>query len=206
MYIKRHNAAVMLIAEAIHKGHNGGCYTVMDACAENDTPEYSAGTRLPPWLLPGVPDDERLKMRPDLLVIPSIPLTLTAPATYQGPHDRTQHTVYILEIGYTGDLRHEKNATKLEQHQQLANRLQESGWKVQYSTAEAITLGVGGTIRRDLRPLLIKLGVTPERATRCCARLHDHAVNMLNGIVLRRRKLERELTPEGPARLRTGVG
>ena len=144
----------MLIADTIHKGRYGGCYTVLDACAKDASPEYSSGTRLPKWLLPNIPDIKRNKMRPDLLLIPTIPLTKTEQATpYNGPSDRSKHTVFVLEIGYTGDLRHdEKNEHKAKQHAKLASRLKASGWKMRYTPKEAITLGFGGTIRNDLTP------------------------------------------------------
>lgn len=217
MYIKRHNVAVQIVADAIHKGTRGGCYTVMDACAEEASREYSAGTRLPSWLLPGASNAVRAKMRPDLLLIPSLPTHATdgTPSRpYRGPTQRDQHTVHIIEVGYTGDLRHnEKNAEKSQQHESLASALRTAGWKVQYDKAEAVTLGVGGTIRKDLRPLLISLGAPALAATQCCVQLHEHAVRTANDIILRRRKLEQGAVSHVTARqnqqarqTRSGIG
>jgi hypothetical protein len=131
-------------------------------------------------------------MRPDLLLIPDLPLRDTLQAGYGGPDDRTRYTVHIIEVGYTADTNHlEKQHEKAGQHRQLANDLRTAGWNVRYTGTEAISLGFGGTIRKDLRPLLASLGVGIRDAQQCCYDLHDHAVGMLNDIVYLRRQLER---------------
>lgn len=48
----RHNKAVRCITRTLSRGAEGGCFMVMDACAANDSPPYSAGTRVPRWLIP----------------------------------------------------------------------------------------------------------------------------------------------------------
>jgi len=69
LYIRRHDDAVKIIHKSISKGSKGGCYTIMDAGRAADLPEEVAGKRLPSWLLPNVDDSERLKLRPDILII-----------------------------------------------------------------------------------------------------------------------------------------
>ena len=204
MYIKRHNAAVTMVTAAIAKGARGGCYMVMDACAEEDTPSFSAGTRLPAWLLPTVPKEIRKKMRPDLLVIPGIPLAVGTRARYPGPSadQRRNLTVHIVELGYTGDLRHaEKQHDKAVQHRQLMQALQDHGWTVRYTPREAISLGVGGTVRKDLKQLLMDMGTTAAEASQCSSTLHHHAVTALNDMVKCRRFMERSQQGTAP-----GVG
>jgi ribonuclease HI len=192
MYIKRHNTAVCHIARHLSKGRHGGCYMIMDATSQINLPDYVANSRLPQWLLPNTAPDALSKMRPDLLVIPDLPLHLTQMAGYEGPQGKDRYTVHIIEVGYTADTNHEaKRHEKLEQHRQLAAALRDAGWNVKYTDMDAISLGFGGTIRKDLRPLLVSLGVASRDALRCCHELHDHAVSMLNDIVYARRQLER---------------
>ncbi len=134
-----------------------------------------------------------MKLRPDILLIPSVPLRETRAPGYMGPASRrAEHTVHILEIGYTANTNHTaKQNDKAQQHEYLATALADAGWQVRYTTQEAISLGFGGTIRKDLPPLLIELGASGQAAKTCCNDLHDHAVHMLNSIVTLRRKLER---------------
>ena len=51
----RHNAAVCYIQRAISKGSLGDTFVIMDATAKRRLPHAVAGTRLPAWMLPGVP-------------------------------------------------------------------------------------------------------------------------------------------------------
>ncbi len=190
-YIKRHNEAVQMIGEAIQHGYQGNGVMLMDATSAANTPDYVTGTRLPEWVLPQVPSKKRNKLRPDILWIPTLtPRTIRCPQWLQARRQGqpAQHKVYIIEVGYTGDLRHkEKIEEKLKQHEELATLLREAGWEVQYTRREAVTLGVGGTIRNDLVPLLRELGVPAQRASACCTSLHRHAVSWLQRLVKMRR-------------------
>jgi hypothetical protein len=192
MYIKRHNHAVCTIARYLSKGRNGGCFMIMDATARQNLPDYVADSRLPDWLLPNTPEGIRSKMRPDLLLIPELALRHTQHPGYQGPADMDRYTVHIVEAGYTADTNHtEKQHEKAEQHRQLASELRAAGWNVRYTGREAISLGFGGTIRKDLRPLLISLGLSNRDSQQCCYDLHDQAIHTLNDIVYLRRQMER---------------
>ena len=189
LYISRHNKAVQTLMHHIARGTYGGCYKIMDATAEADHPEYVSGTRLPKWLLPNCPDHIRRKMRPDILLIPSLPLK---PA--HTPLPDSNRTVYIIEVGYCADTNHAaKTHEKAKQHAKLAKYLRRAGWKVKYKTQHAVSLGFAGTLRASLPKLLRKLGVSAGAATRCCNTLHDHAVTTLNDIVRTRRRAERGL-------------
>ena len=205
-YIHRHNTAVQAIAKTISKGKNGGCYMVMDAGAEANLPDYAASIRPPKWLLPEHPEsaNELARMRPDILLVPSLASGKTPRRHSDLPPSFWTHkdtpTAYILEIGYTHDTKHEEKAhRKAEQHSRLAERLREAGWKVVYSKLEAITLGFGGTIRGDLASLLQTLGASNLSATKCCDKLSKHAVHTAHATVQLRRELERttELPPGG---------
>ena len=90
-----------------------------------------------------------------------------------------------------GTLRWGGSAQKAQQHQRLAEELRTAGWRVEYTPHTAISLGVAGTIHKDLIPLLTDLGVSHHHARTCCDALHDHAVSSLNNIVLARRRLEK---------------
>ena len=166
---------------------------VMDAGAAAAKPSYVASTRLPAWLLPNVSNEVREGLRPDLLLVPLLPLSDTALDGFEvDASSRTRKTVHIIEVGYCGDLRHgSKQAEKSEQHAELARLLRAAHWTVQYGAMEAVTLGAGGTIRSDLAKLLAELGVPKDRATACALWLHKHAVTTACTIIRLRRYKER---------------
>ena len=211
MIINRHNAAVQQIAKTIHKGSLGGCYTVMDAGAQDALPPYASSTRLPPWLLQDIEDSLRLKLRPDMLVVENLP-TARLPADHRqaragrrgtqvGSTVMTtaalrslcsgEPTVHIIEVGYTADHLHpEKFLEKQAQHRQLADLLEAEGWKVKY---HVFTLGVGGTVCVSLETNLMKhLGVERPAAEKCRDWLHKHATLQLHAMIKTRRELERK--------------
>ena len=162
---------------------------LVDAGKLADAPDYSAGNRLPRWLIPdGISAERAAKWRPDILFIPS--LRNPALPISRAPADKSKHPIYLIEVGYTGDLRHaQKVKEKLQQHQDLADTLRQAGWTVHYSNREVVTLGHTGSIPKTLEPLLTKLGVPHETARRCCSDLHRHAVNCLGPIVKAYRQL-----------------
>ena len=129
MYITRYNAAVHILVKTIHNGKHGGGYLIMHAGRQEDLPPYCARQR-PAWML--MPEDadasELGEMRPDILFIPELPLSSTRGTRsrpYKGPANKRKCNVYIIEVGYTGDLNHsEKKEQKAEQHRQLADKLQ----------------------------------------------------------------------------------
>jgi ribonuclease HI len=192
MYINRHNRATQIIANTIHKGESGGGLMIMDAGKAAELPPYCSGNRVPAWMLPHLGPEDIKKMRPDILFIPTLPTHTTRRRNrYRGPDDKSKHTVYIIEVGYTGDLQHaEKLAQKTTQHEQLAAELRKAGWEVRYSEAQIATLGATGTLPSTLKPLLRQLGATQEQALKACAQIHSHTVETVGSIVRTRRHLE----------------
>ena len=182
-YIKRHNLAVRQIQQAIHKGSLGNCYTVMDAGRAADLPPEATSTRLPEWLCPPqVEKDEWRRMRPDVLLIPTLPQHTTPPPD-------TRLVIHIVEVGYCSDTNHEvKLREKAAQHARLITCLQTARHTV-YS--HVITLGTTGTLPQHTLPTLIALGVARQAATKLLKRLHTHAIQAASNIILMRRHLER---------------
>ena len=130
-YIIRHNKAVEKITSLLRKGKNGGCYIVADiGTLENPDPN-SDDTRLPTWVLPNTPAEERSKMRPDILIIPTLSREQARSIAAVGSKrrralDRGQHTVHIVEVGYGPDTNHaSKIQEKTAQHQTLAQALED---------------------------------------------------------------------------------
>ena len=178
---------------------------VMDAGAESDQPAYACGTRLPPWLLPGVAVDVLCKLRPDIMLIEGLQSAMLPPYhTKEGraallalSHAEARGNcignpiVHIVEVGYTADRLHpEKFAEKTDQHKVLAEHLRAAGWTVQY---HVVTLGVSGTVCSSLHTTLVKhLGVEACAAKACMQWLHKQAVHKLQSIVRTRRELERK--------------
>jgi ribonuclease HI len=202
-YIKRHNDAVQLIAHTLQRGDKGRSYMVMDATARDALPTYADSSRIPAWLLPDLSDDERDRRRPDILFIPELlphkhktEQDMVAHLTEPLPGETTRkrnYPIYLLEVGYTGDLRHStKQDDKEAQHETLAQELRDAGWHVHYGKYEVITLGVGGTIHKNLHTTLSTLGVPNPDIKRISQELHHHAVHWLHKIVKLRRRLERD--------------
>jgi hypothetical protein len=184
MYTDRHNAAVRGIATCLQEGHNGGGYMLMDAGTKFPVPGYVSGAHPPYWMLPGHSHSAAQKLRADILFIPTLKQTTVTPLTRMRPEDRSKHTVYLIEIGYTGDLRHaQKIEEKAQQHQDLAEHLRTAGWVVKYSRETVVTLGHTGTVTDSLKPLLTQLGAPPEAAAACCCWLHRHEVRTMGPIV-----------------------
>jgi hypothetical protein len=135
-------------------------------------------------------------MRPDVLIIPTLTLRKGKRLTSYSRALARQHTVHILEVGYTSDTNHEAKAhEKAEQHQRLQQLLLDHGWTVKYHALQAVTLGFGGTIRADLRKLLTTLGCEPPQVDRCCNKLHAHALAYGHAILCERRRIERTVFP-----------
>ena len=216
LYIKRHNLGALCVAEHLARGAYGGSYMILDATSHDAVPAFAPDQRVPDWMLTrnGRPLNatERAaadKLRPDLLLIPSIPLSATRAPGFRGPafRERGKHKVHIIEFGCCGDLRHaEKTAEKLEQHTELARRLREAGWSVQYNPKTILTLGFAGSILKTAAPLLNQLGCREGQANRCLSKLHGIAVSYAATILRSRRWLERQtpLAPHGAAVPPTG--
>ncbi len=198
MKTARHNKACVLVAETIAKGEEGDGFMVLGAVASNCLPDYAHGTRLPKWLLPALDDDTRVKLRPDILYIPSIKPHLRDARTFDEvlmqltPTQRAQHPVILLEVGYCSDFAHDEKITqKAAQHAELAQLLTAEGWPVTYGTADAITLGVCGTIPAPLIARLTELGAFHAQAKRCVQALHSHAIYWMDRLISKRRWLQR---------------
>ena len=208
LYIKRHNLGALCVAEHLARGAHGGCYMILDATSHDAVPAYAPDQRIPDWMLSldGQPLSEATraaadKLRPDLLLIPSIPLSNTRAPGFSGPavHERSQHTVHIIEFGCCGDLHHaDKTTAKLQQHQELVRRLVAAGWAVKYSPDTILTLGFAGTILKTAAPLLRDLGCREGQASRCLSKLHNIAVSHAAIILRTRRWLERQTPPARP--------
>jgi ribonuclease HI len=212
LYIKRHNTAVQIIAEYIQNGSLGGCAMYMDACAAKDMPDYAMGTRLDhaEWLLPNRSEAQRKPMRPDILLVEGVQAKDAKRPDFAPRRERGSdlYKVHVLEVGYTSDTNHEaKCVVKQGQHAELVAALEQEGWHVNYPKHAAITLGTGGTVRKDLAVALRELGVAQDKTAECMQRLHLHSVLTAAEIIKLRRFLEyggRGPSGPGPPRPRGG--
>ena len=75
-----------------------------------------------------------------------------------------------------------------------------AGYKPAHIRLHVISLGVTGTIYKDLLPTLELLGVQPEQANLCTKKLHLHAVQYVRKIATTKWNNERQQQD------RTGVG
>lgn len=196
-YIKRHNVAVEKIARAIMSGNKGRWLVVADLRTDvvdnlSETLGRVVGTRVPHFMLQQVPEEERKKMRPDLLFVQGMDEgwqhRCTTPHQLQSQLQalKARCTVYIVEVGYCRDHKAvEKRAEKKRQHRLLAQRLQAEGWKVEQVP---IVLGHCGSVYKPEMDLLQdknKLGISKQDTEQLFKELHEHAVHSL-GYVARK--------------------
>ncbi len=195
MVIARHNQAVRAIAKAIANGKKGGCYMVMDAGplddVRNSVSTTIAGTRLPDWMLPHLTDKVRMKMRPDILIVPNIKNEVCFP---DSDGDRAAlGEVIILEIGYCNDTKYaEKLEQKMEQHAELRKHLKAAGWTDIWMVAMA--LGISGCVFIDLRHQLVDFAelLSHTEYDRLGYKLHRLALTWMYNIICTRRQLEHQ--------------
>ena len=144
------------------------CPTHTDSAPHTTTP--TVGTRVPEWVYSTVKNNQATslewnKLRPDALVVNRM-------------HRLPKHRkVDIVEIKYCRDTDRAPQTMKATtQHMQLRTMLIEAGYKPENIQLHIITLGVTGTIYKDLLPTLELLGVQPEQANACTRQLHLHAI------------------------------
>jgi hypothetical protein len=154
----------------------------------------TVGTRIPEWVYSTTNNNsaaslEWNKLRPDALIV------------NKKNRPNRQRKVDIVEIKYCRDTDRDPQTTKATtQHQKLQSMLIASGYKPANIKLHIITLGVTGTIYKDLLPTLELLGVQPEQANACTRQLHLHAVQYVRKIATT--KWNNESHQQG----KTGVG
>ena len=207
LYILRHDQAVKKIQTAISKGSIGGSFILMDAGQQADLPAEVYGKRLPAWLLPGLGDADRAKLRPDMLIIEGLNYTMhhnqallqdAARELKASGHGK----VHIVEVGYCSDTRmQEKEEEKRKQHARLAAYLTEAGWTVQ--PVQPIVLGTTGVVYKPTLAALIQLGLDKVQARDLLKDLHIHGVHTAFNTVCARRQREHGAHSGGGTRARS---
>ena len=199
MYIARHNKAVRKIARTLQRrSAQGGCYMVMDACKREDLASYEAAdSRVQGFLLPNVPEADRLRMRPDILRVLRLPAAPTQAQKDQACTQKHLHKVQIVEVGFTPDTRwQDKMEDKRKQHAELVDALNAAGWTVEL---HVVLIGHCGTVYKSGLAALEKMELSKSDASSLLADLSLHAVVAAHEIGMARRRLERMSG-------RTGVG
>jgi len=206
MRIARHDEAVRILQRAIEKAparDHRTMYTIMDAGPANNLPEGVSGKRLPAWLLPDLPDTDKLKMRPDLLIVTGLenPGDDAPPGdTWRGLlHQRAPATIHIIEVGYGNDTAlADKDLEKREQQMALYNELTKPGnFPPQFVKYHTVPLGRCGAIPSSFRTVFRDLGLGSTEASICtCAKkLHVHAVHWIEKMYTHRQALDRRSVP-----------
>jgi ribonuclease HI len=157
--ISRHNQAVLILQKALQKGTLGGFVTILDATAKSDLPEDCIDTRIPAWVLPKVPEADRTKLRPDMMVFEN--LTPAMQEEFQLLTGASRVTamkklkVHLYEVGYTSNTRtDELIKEKRQQHVALIKAMTEEGWTVMYPKENIVALGTAGWVRQETKTLL----------------------------------------------------
>jgi ribonuclease HI len=205
-YIARHNAATLLLFNVIRKSvQHSRTFAIVDATAEGALPPTVHSNRIPEWILPHLPEEERLKMRPDILLIEGLdnsPAAITrisnlSPATRRMVQRNCK--VHVIEVGYASNTRYlEKLAEKSNQHEKLVQALKTAGWKVQYTDKHRVILGTGGYIFKNTVSLLEEVLMIPTpQVDKALNKLSTLAVDKGCNIITCRRQMERVAFPTG---------
>ena len=167
----------------------------MDAGPLADLPPGVDGKRLPAWLmLPGLTDEERAKLRPDVFIIKGFPTPAKdAPdlQIWQALLHSALATFHIFEAGYGNDTNQEdKDLEKQAQHAKLLALLTQifGAHRVHLHT---VPLGRCGAIPASLKKTLIDLGFTAAKADKCTHKLHVHAVQWVEKMYTYRQSMDR---------------
>lgn len=216
-YISRHNKAVLIIYEGIQQGAMGGSLCIIDATRKDELPDDAESSRMPEWLLPTTPAEDRKRMRPDIMLIQGMPangidayLSLgvqhpgrgtkrerpnsqtsqTAQTNHEKQRFRSGCTIHIIEVTYGSHTRYiDKIVEKTGQHDRLMDALRSEGWKVQY---HIVVLGVAGTIFNNTVKILDDLQIPPAPRQTTLHALNRLAVQKIHEILVCRRRLEHE--------------
>ena len=146
---------------------------------------------LPEWLLPSLSDEERKKLRPDILCM-AIDSTHTLDGEDYLEVIKKHATFHILEVGYGGDtFYHLTKERKMQQHAHLINLLRQEGWKVQGT--DPIIFGHGGSIYKDTKDVLTNKYQVPHHLVRAfLSKTQREAAHYAHQIVVTRRYLEKK--------------
>jgi ribonuclease HI len=199
--ISRHNQAVLILMKALQKGILGGFVTIMDATAKASLPESCMDTRVPAWVLPKVPETDRLKLRPDLMVFEGLtPAMQEGFQQLKGPRRiaaMKKLKVHIYEVGYTSNTRtDELFEEKRQQHASLIKALTEEGWTVNYPKENIIVLGTAAWVRLETKQLLQKwLPQDSATVTATLKKLSVHSAKKCMDHIITRRILEKGCQP-----------
>jgi len=129
-YMKRHNGTVAEVAQAVSTGSKGRWLLVADLRADaldelGREQKKEVASRIPGYMLPGVSEEDRVRMRPDILFVDGLD---------EGWQDervteewlgtaKKKCKVYILEVGYCRDsAARRKREEKKRQHTRLKKR------------------------------------------------------------------------------------
>ena len=135
--IKRHNVALTKIYSciALHSPLNQ-FYTILDATDEHSLPHGVSSNRIAKWILPQIPDDERRKLRPDMMIFEHLPSHIASSVDpnrallpYEIARFKQLAIVHVFELGYTSNLSLTQ-LRKLKQHTLLVRHLINEGWNV----------------------------------------------------------------------------
>jgi hypothetical protein len=191
MHIGRHNKAGRMIQSCLRRhSRAGGTYTVLDVCSQDQLGEQAAAaTRIPAWLLPGVDETTRAKLRPDILRVTGLPAHPTEAQIRQARARQSRHRIQIVEVGYAMDtLWRQAYARKEEQHAALTQHLREAGWMV--DPPHIVILGACGAVYHSGLQALLALGLGKRQAMDLLTELHHLAVQTAHDITCARRRLE----------------
>ena len=190
LYIQRHNELTIIIAEALSRGKHGGGIVAIDAGSTALAAGLTHQSRIPMEVTLDIPDEDRNKMRPDILLIKNRdarePICLSS---LTDESHRSNAHVFIGEISCGADTRyHTKFTEKLEQHARLKEALQ----RKQYAKVEVLPLiiGVAGTTYMSCYENLLTLGLERPAAIACMTKLHFCSVRRLDQIIRTRRHMD----------------
>lgn len=196
--ISRHNDIALMMARALSSSTDpliANADVYVDAGKGSRSLSRYKGDRVPHSMIPHVPDADRLRMRPDIMILSYARNNVTE--LDEASPDRLdalkKHaTIYIVEIGCCTDTRYyDTYNEKLVQHSNLVQALQEAGWKV--IAVKPLIFGQGGCQYINTRKAMTdELHIPPDLTHTLLQRTQLMNIKRLVQIITTRRKLERE--------------
>jgi hypothetical protein len=143
--------------------------------------------RVPEWVLPNVPQEVRIKMRPDIMHISGVS---EEPEANELEDIKSRAEISIIEVGFTMDYNYSaKKKEKEDQHSTLKDELVKEGWKIKWQ--RNFIIGVGGVLYKDNRDFLEKdLGLDSDDTRRVMNKIQRIAVKGTHQAIRIRRHAE----------------
>lgn len=191
--ISRHNTIATAIMKEIAKGEKGTDLLVADTCSKekhNKLLPTVPFQRIPNWVLPKTSKKNRLKMRPDGLLLRTYNVHRQNAFKRIKGKPMLDKPVHIIEVKITSDTNHDEMMIQAkQQHNKLLSQLHRHKYK--HVSLHSLVFGVSGTIPKTMKTQLTELGIKDkDRLDKLLKSINIICVKYLHKLVIARRQLE----------------